>query len=98
MQLPTAAFGPSRRLLRCSGAAGIGGNEPLVRADDPEGWPVSEYEEAWELQLGLAHFAERILRSLVHLTHGETAHELIRRTIQTDAARIPCAPHLLSCR
>src|SRR5438067_4502848 len=37
----------------------------LVRPDDPEGWPVSEFEEAWELQLGLNHFAQRLVRSLV---------------------------------
>jgi hypothetical protein len=42
--------------------------------DDPIGWQVSEYEEAFELRPGLEHLAAELLRSMEHLGHGRPAH------------------------
>jgi hypothetical protein len=41
---------------------------------DPWGWPVTEYEEAFQLRPGLAHLARQLVGALVHLGHGEAAH------------------------
>ncbi len=35
--------------------------------DDPWGWHVSEFEEAYELQPGMSHLAQQILHALVAL-------------------------------
>jgi Peptidase family M28 len=43
-------------------------------ADDPWGWQISEYEEAFELQPGLASVARHIVNALVHLGNGKPAH------------------------
>jgi hypothetical protein len=40
-------------------------------ADDPFGWPVSEWEEAIELGPGLAHLAGRIVAAVAGLSRGE---------------------------
>ena len=40
-----------------------GGTEPTPFADDdPFGWQITEYEEAVELQPGLAHVAQHVVR------------------------------------
>lgn len=51
-------------------------------ADDPLGWPVSEYEEAFELTPGLRHLATHLVRSLEHLGHGREAHQIARGKLQ----------------
>ncbi len=43
-------------------------------ADDPVGWQVSEYEEAFELRPGLEHLAAELLHAMEHLGHGRPAH------------------------
>jgi hypothetical protein len=43
----------------------------LFSADDPFGWPVSEWEEAIELEPGLAHLAGRIVAAVAGLGRGE---------------------------
>ncbi|HEV3021732.1 MAG TPA: hypothetical protein VGX76_04675, partial [Pirellulales bacterium] len=46
----------------------------LFADDDPWGWHVTEYEEAFELRPGLKHLAEKLVSSLQHLGCGEPAH------------------------
>ncbi len=43
----------------------------LFCAEDPHGWHVTEYEQAFELQPGLQLLAREILGALRHLGRGE---------------------------
>ncbi|MBZ5497399.1 MAG: Zn-dependent exopeptidase M28 [Acidobacteriia bacterium] len=61
------------------------GFSPYTRRDsgffaeeDPWGWPVTEYEEAFQLVPGLHSVAQQILKVLVHLARGEPAHGISR--------------------
>jgi hypothetical protein len=42
--------------------------------EDPWGWPVTEYEQAFELRPGLAKVAQQIVGALTHLGCGRPAH------------------------
>ena len=46
----------------------------LFHADDPWGWNVTEYEEAFELQPGLELIARQLVHALRHLDCCEPAH------------------------
>ena len=46
----------------------------LLRDDDPWGWQITEYEQAWELHPGLRLIAHELLAALRHLGQGEPAH------------------------
>ncbi len=72
------------------------GNRPsgFFSAQDPWGWPVTEYEEAFELQPGMKDFARHILGSLVRLGRGENAHGISRSKLAGN----PCWPDELSSR
>jgi len=64
-------FMPPPRL----GLAPYGEANPfLFLEDDPAGWHVTEYEEAFELRPGLARIAEQVMESMVHLANGREAH------------------------
>ena len=51
-------------------------------ADDPTGWQVSEYEEAFELRPGLEHLAAELLQAMGHLGHGRPAHGISRGRLE----------------
>ena len=51
-------------------------------ADDPAGWQVAEFEEAFELRPGLGHLAAELLQSLEHLGHGRSAHGIARAKLE----------------
>ncbi len=51
-----------------------GENTGFFSDRDPWGWPVTEYEEAFELQPGMQLIAQQILGALVRLGRGEPAH------------------------
>jgi len=55
-----------------------GSGPTLFRPDDPLGWPITEYEEAFELQPGLSHLAAHLVRALEHLGCGRPAHHIGR--------------------
>ena len=64
---------PDSRLFRVHAAAAAGPRNPTAQASpagfdpaDPWGWPVTEYEEALELQPGLLHWPEQLLGALQH--------------------------------
>jgi hypothetical protein len=54
-----------------------------VGTSDPNGWEVTEYEEAFEFQPGLHHLACQFVNALEHLCCGRPAHG-ISRTKLTD--------------
>ncbi len=49
--------------------------------DDPWGWPVTEYEEAFQLGPGLQSIANQIMIALVRLARGEPAHGIARANL-----------------
>jgi hypothetical protein len=50
---------------------------PLAE-DDPWGWPITEYEEAFSLRPGLEKIAGQILVALEHLGQGRPMHGIAR--------------------
>jgi hypothetical protein len=52
--------------------------------NDPWGWPVSEYEEAFELRPGLEHISHEIMGSLLKLGKGQTAHGISRKKLENN--------------
>ena len=58
--------------------------ENLFSAEDPWGWPVSEYEEAFELRPGLEHVAREIVDSLLKLGRGQSAHGISRKKLENN--------------
>jgi hypothetical protein len=59
-----------------------GGADPvLFEAGDPWGWQVTEYEQAFELDPGLAHLAAELLRGLRRLGRGESGHGIARKKL-----------------
>src|SRR5438132_5068733 len=71
---PIAAYSefmPPPRLIRKP----YGGEDLLLhQADDPWGWPITEYEEAFTLRPGLEKTAQQVVSALMHLGHGQPAH------------------------
>jgi hypothetical protein len=53
-------------------------NLPLYADVDPYGWPVTEYEEAFELLPGLKGIASQMLHSLEQLCQGGHAHGIAK--------------------
>ncbi|HEX3654791.1 MAG TPA: M28 family peptidase [Pirellulales bacterium] len=59
--------------------------DPVVLSeDDPWGWHVTEYEEAFELAPGLRQIAAELLHSLWHLGHGQPCHGLAKAKLQNN--------------
>jgi Peptidase family M28 len=72
-------FMPPPRLGRR--AYGAADPLPLVE-DDPWGWQVTEYEEAFELRPGLAHLAGELLPALQRLGRLEGGHGIGRMKLR----------------
>jgi hypothetical protein len=45
---------------------------------DPNGWQVTEYEEAFEFRPGFQHLTEQLVRAFEHLGSGRPAHGIAR--------------------
>lgn len=75
---PIAAYSefmPPPRLIRKP----YGGEDLLLHgSDDPWGWPITEYEEAFSLRPGLEKIAEQVVHALVHLGRGQPAHGIAK--------------------
>jgi hypothetical protein len=75
---PIAAYSefmPPPRLVRKP----YGGEDLLLHAsDDPWGWPITEYEEAFALRPGLEKIAQQVISALVHLGQGEPTHGIAK--------------------
>src|SRR5262245_3427512 len=50
--------------------------------EDPWGWHVTEYEEAFELRPGLEHAAREVVGVLAHLCGGRPAHGIARGKLE----------------
>ncbi len=62
-----------------------GADEPgPLPAENSFGWNVTEYEEALELQPGLAHLAETFLTAMEHLGNGRPAHGIARVKLEDN--------------
>jgi hypothetical protein len=62
-----------------------GGFDPLLPDEaDPAGWPVTEYEEALPLRVGMAAIARHLLPQLVRLSTGEHGHCIPRYQLQDN--------------
>src|SRR5271157_359729 len=46
--------------------------------EDPYGYPVTEFEEYYELRPGLENIAHQVMTALIHLVRGETTNHLAR--------------------
>jgi hypothetical protein len=57
---------------------------PPFAEEDPWGWPVAEYEEAFELRPGLEHLAHEIVDSLFKLGEGQGAHGISRKKLENN--------------
>ena len=49
--------------------------------EDPLGFPVTEFEEAFELRPGLENIAHQVLGALLHLVRGEPAERLAKNKL-----------------
>ncbi len=54
----------------------------LLADDDPWGWHVTEYEQAFELRPGLQLVARELLGALGHLGRGEAAHGIAHNKLE----------------
>ena len=55
--------------------------EGFFSEEDPYGFPVTEYEEYYELRPGLENIAHQILETLVHLVHGDAGKHLAKNKL-----------------
>jgi hypothetical protein len=82
-------FMPAPRL----GLAPYGEVNPfLLHEEDPAGWHVTEYEEAFELRPGLVRIAEHVMESMLHLANGRETHGISKAKLE----RNPYWPGLLA--
>jgi hypothetical protein len=56
----------------------------VLEKNDPWSWPVSEYEEAFELRPGLEHIAREILDSLFKLGEGQSTHGISLKKLENN--------------
>ena len=82
-------FMPPPRL----GLSPYGSADPLFfQKEDPWGWPVTEYEEGFELSPGLAVIAQSLLEKMMHLANGRPTRGIPR----ADIADNPYWPEVLA--
>jgi hypothetical protein len=62
--------------------------------EDPWGWPISEYEEAFELRPGMESIARQTLKSMMHLAKGLSTHGISKGKLADN----PCWPAALARR
>ncbi len=56
--------------------------DPLFfQEQDPFGWPVTEFEEHFELRPGLENIAHQVMGALIHLVRGEPAERLAKNKL-----------------
>jgi len=79
-------FMPAPRM----GQKPLGEPDPLlVRRDDPLGWPITEYEEAFELQPGLQQIGRQLIRALHALGRGHPARGISKGKLKGNPAWPP---------
>ena len=55
--------------------------ESFFSEQDPAGWPVTEFEELFELRPGLENIAHQVLGALSHLVRGKPAKRLAKNKL-----------------
>ena len=79
-------FMPAPRM----GQKPLGERDPLlVRGDDPLGWPITEYEEAFELRPGLEQIGRQLIRALHALGRGHPARGISKGKLKGNPAWPP---------
>ena len=58
-----------------------GKGDGFFSEEDPQGFPVTEFEEAFELRPGFENIAQQVLGSLLHLVRGEPAERLAKNKL-----------------
>src|SRR5262249_9396961 len=53
-------------------------NQMLFIPEDPCGWPITEYDEAFTLRPGLEKIAKQVVSCLAHLGQGQAAHGIAK--------------------
>jgi hypothetical protein len=80
-QYPIAAYSEFMPPVRL-GCRPYGGKvEVFFHEEDPLGFPVTEFEEAFELRPGLENIAHQVLGALLHLIRGEPAERLAKNKL-----------------
>ena len=80
-QYPIAAYSEFMPPVRL-GCRPYGGKaDGFFCEEDPLGFPVTEFEEAFELRPGLENIAHQILGALQHMVHGEPAERLAKNKL-----------------
>jgi hypothetical protein len=80
-QYPLMAYSEFMPPINFTCRAQKGNTKGFFQKDVPLEFPITEYEEAFELQPGLESIALQILKALSHLTKGEAAEGLSRNKL-----------------
>jgi len=80
-QYPIAAYSEFMPPVRL-GCRPYGGKvDGFFSEEDPLGFPVTEFEEAFELRPGLENIAHQVLGALLHVVRGEPAERLAKNKL-----------------
>lgn len=80
-QYPIAAYSEFMPPVRIGCRPYHGEGDGFFLKDNPLGFPVTEYEEAFELRPGLENIAHQVLGALQHLVRGEPAERLSKNKL-----------------
>ncbi len=80
-QYPIAAYSEFMPPVRIGCRPYRGEGEGFFHKGDPLGFPVTEYEEAFELRPGFENIAHQAIRALQHLAHGDPAERLSKNKL-----------------
>ena len=80
-QYPLMAYSEFMPPIHFAGSAYDGQAKGFFQKDVPLEFPITEYEEAFEVHPGLENIAHQILHALSHLAKGETAERLARNKL-----------------
>ena len=80
-QYPLMAYSEFMPPIHFSCSSHAGKTKEFFQKDIPLGFPITEHEEAFELQPGLGNIALQILKALSNLTRGEAAEGLARNKL-----------------
>ncbi len=80
-QYPIAAYSEFMPPVRLGYRPYGGKSDGFFCEEDPLGFPVTEFEEAFQLRPGLENIAHQVLGALLHLVHGEPAERLAKNKL-----------------
>ena len=83
-QYPIAAYSEFMPPVRLGCRPYRGEVDGFFSDGDPLGFPVTEFEEAFELRPGLENIAHQVLGGLQHAVHGEPAERLSRSKLASN--------------